>query len=104
MLSGGTAIAELWAFAYYGGHNEPDTIPPYIDPRKLSEYIRSVLEEMNGLMNERADILRRELDAKRLQETLAAYEKELLRLRTLVAEQAEPPPWNEYSAEEGIAR
>lgn len=95
----GTAVAELWLFAYYPGFAESDTAPPSIDPRRLAAYLRSILEEMNRQTNDRANVLRSELDLKRLHQALSAYEKELVRLKTQLAELAEPPPWNETPAE-----
>lgn len=98
----GVAIAELWAFAYYHGFDEPGTMPPAIDPKRLAEHCRAVLDEMNEQSNRHARCNRIEGDNGRLLQQVEAYHKELVRLRAQLAEEIDKNVQREHFGETGI--
>lgn len=88
-------VGELWSFAYFTGHDEPDAVPPplVMPPAKLSACLRSILDECRRLVQDSGRVLEVTEDNIRLRADVEAYKREMSRLYEKLESESEPPPW-----------
>lgn len=96
------ALAPLWAWVYFEGFNEPDAVPPALPDdwaarNRFAIHIRTVLVELERWADQGVKMQALEVDNERLRADVESCKRELLRLRTFIAQRLGPDPWESSS-------
>jgi hypothetical protein len=88
------AVAEIWQWAFFPGFDGEDAEPPAINLAALASYVRLMLSEAVTSADDAPARLRTELELTRLRLEADGYQRELIRLRELLAKADQPAPWD----------